>query len=120
MPCQLTWEHNDTDGNNPLARAGCFTFEVDFDFEPGNNVPEFLIHDADDNKPQVTFLDVFCNEVNFSDADKGPRLPTFEEKSELERWFENQLRDDTELQNRVKEQCTDLVNFGADGDDWDD
>lgn len=118
MPCQLTWEHEDTDAGNPLGRAGCFTFEIDFDFEPGTHAPEFLINSSDDTSPQVTFLDVFCNEVHFADDDKGPRLPTFEEKAELERWFENQLRNTTELQNRIKEQCVDLVNFEADGDNW--
>jgi hypothetical protein len=118
MPCQLTWEHDD-DGANPLGRAGKFTFEIDFDFEPGTDTPEFLVHSADDESPQVTFLDVFCNEVDFTDDDKGPRLPTFEEKSELERWFENQIRNSTDLRNNIREQCVDLVNFEADGD-WDD
>lgn len=120
MPCQLTWEQTiDAGENNPLGRAGCFTFEIDFDFEPGDEDLGFLVKDSAHNAPKVKFLDVFCNEVSFADDAKGPRLPTFEEKAALERWFEERIREDTELQEKIKEQCVDLVNF-EDDVDWDD
>lgn len=120
MPCQLLWEQTIKTGeDNPLGRAGCFTFEIDFDFEPGSDEPEFLVEDSARVAPKVKFLDVFCNEVSFADDAKSPRLPTFEEKAVLERWFEQRLREDAELREKIKEQCVDLVNF-EDDVDWDD
>lgn len=121
MPCHLTWEHEDPDGHNWLGRAGTFEFEIDFEFEPGY-APVFFTNEEETrpSAPKVTFLNTVCLRVHFDDDGETERLPTQEEEAVLERWFEQELANRSELKSTITEHCVNLVNFEADWDDLDD
>jgi hypothetical protein len=96
----ISWDIEDSDGENPLGVPGEFEFNVAFDYDPGDVVDQ-RANLADHDSPAVaTITGAECVAVKLSGEE--PRQPTVEETEMLEEWFMSILDVDSHLRRQIE------------------
>lgn len=78
--------------DNPLGIEAEFTFQVEYDYDPGEP-GEFV-------PPEVAILRATCQTV--CPVNGLPRPPTRQEANMLEDWFLTRLQDDEDLRQQIE------------------
>lgn len=117
MTSWIDWEINDDEGTNPLGRPGCFSFNVEYEFDPGD--PGYM-YDANGDgypgyPPGVDLVSAMCTQVHVDGEHKRTPNPT--ETEELAIWFWTVLDKKSEIRDQIETHGLEQMSFEAECDD---
>ena len=117
MTSWIDWELNDDEATNPLGQAGDFTFNVEYEFDPGD--PGYMYDANGDGYPGyaacVDLTGAVCTQVHIDAEQK--RAPTPEEAERLANWFWTVLDKNPKIRDQIETQGLEQMSFEAECDD---